>query len=251
MQECFKGAWWGFTCYSQSTTTVSKCISGRSSGKSCPSGCKAFLFTISGKEGAKMRKWLYVISIAIMVVGLIFYWIYTSGIVKQLQEENVGLSNTVSSLQAEIRVLTDEVTGLQADYDKLRSEYEVVVSGKYDVQLNEPTYEQVKESLLEMEGVKIEGNCVDRVKYVQDYFYDKGLQCYVVVTNYKGGFGHVTAAFNTEKGWVYVEPDGMQEIKIAVNRPYYIPMRAYSGKVGMTAQEFIEDNTVIQLVVIR
>ena len=93
---------------------------------------------------------------------------------------------------------------------------------------------------------------VEKTKRVQDYFFERGLQCYVVVSNYEGGFGHSTVAFNTkDKGWIHVEPDGMAEIKIAVNLPYYIPNRVYEGPVGMTAQQFAEDHTVIQLMILR
>jgi hypothetical protein len=122
---------------------------------------------------------------------------------------------------------------------------------KHDIELDNPAYEQVNLILQELKGIKIDGNCLDKTKYVQDYFYDKGLQCYVVISNYQGGFGHSTIAFNTEKGWVYVEPDGMIEIKIAKDLPYYIPMRTYEGPVGMTAQQFAEKNTVTQLIILR
>jgi len=203
-----------------------------------------------------MRKWLYVICIAVMVGALVFYYVYTSGLVKQLQADKEVMGQTIvelntkyAELQAKYDLLQSGYNVLQVKYDTLAQKYGVLVN--HTVALSEPTYEQVNKSLLEMKGVKIEGNCVDKVKYVQDHFYNDGLQCYVVVTNYKGGFGHATVAFNTDKGWVYVEPETMSEIKIAQDKPYYIPMRAYNSPVGMTAQQFIEDNTVTQLVVLR
>lgn len=121
----------------------------------------------------------------------------------------------------------------------------------HDINLDDPTYKQVVDNLAELKWVKIEGNCLDKTKYVQDYFYKKGLQCYVVVSNYKGGFGHSTVAFNTEKGWMYVEPERMAEIPIEVGKPYYIPMKVYNSKPDSTAQDFIEDNTVTQLIIFR
>jgi len=180
-----------------------------------------------------MKKWAYVICIAVIVGTLIFYYISTQALVNQLK-------NDIMVLKVELTLLQSENIKLQRELDDANS---------YNIKLNEPTYEQVKTILKELKSS--EGNCLDKTKYVQDAFYNKGLQCYIVISNYQGGFGHSTVAFNTEKGWIYVEPDGMIENKIAVDLPYYIPMRAYEGPVGMTAQEFAEKNTVIQLMILR
>lgn len=184
-----------------------------------------------------MRRWLYIISIVIMVVALILYFIYSSNLIEKLQEEKVVLNKSLNTLQVR--------------FDNLLINYSFLVNKNFTVELNEPTYEQVKVSLGEMKGSKLEGNCLDKTKYVQDHFYNEGLQCYVVISNYRGGFGHSTVAFNTEIGWVYVEPETMTEIKIAKDMPYYIPMRAYEGPVGMTARDFVEKNIVTQLVILR
>jgi hypothetical protein len=180
-----------------------------------------------------MKKCIYVICIAVIVGTLIFYYISTQSLVNQLKD-----SLTVSNMV---------VSDLQYEYSKLKQMYDSVPT--YNIKLNEPTYEQVKEVLKDLKA--LDGNCLDKTKYVQDAFYDKGLQCYIVISNYKGGFGHSTVAFNTEKGWIYVEPDGMEEIKIVKDMPYYIPNRVYEGPVGMTAQDFAEKNTVTQLMILR
>lgn len=157
----------------------------------------------------------------------------------------------ISELSDNQTRLVNELDTLNEEYAELSGKYNELVNKQFDIGLNNPTYEQVKILIGELKSVSIGGNCLDKVKYTQDCFFDKGLQCYVAISNYKGGFGHSTVAFNTDKGWVYVEPDGMMEIEIAKDMPYYIPYRAYDTPVGMTAQKFIEDNTVIQLVVFR
>lgn len=182
-----------------------------------------------------MIKWIICVFVMTAITAVIFFH----------QEMRIKeMVNYQVSLLDEYNVLFEQNGTLQGSIDRLQEKYKASA-------LDEPTYLQVKESLLEMKGVKIEGNCLDKVKYVQDYFYDKGLQCYVVVTNYKGGFGHATVAFNTEKGWIHVEPETMAEIRIAVDMPYYLPNRAYEGPVGMTAQQFAENHTVIQMMILR
>jgi hypothetical protein len=158
---------------------------------------------------------------------------------------------TLRQLRDDKAALSSSLSDLQAKYDELRTNYNILKDKHYDVELNNPTYEQVKISLQQMKGIKVEGNCLDKTKYVQDHFYNEGIQCYIVIANLKRGEGHAIVAFNTEQGWVYAEPDGMAEVKIAKDLPYYIPNRAYEGPVGMTAQGFSESMTVIQLIKMR
>ena len=72
-----------------------------------------------------MRKWLYVICIAVIVGVGIFYYLSTNGLVKQLQSDKVAL--------------TESLTELQAKYDVLQAKYDILINKHFDVELNNPT----------------------------------------------------------------------------------------------------------------
>jgi hypothetical protein len=164
-----------------------------------------------------MRKWLYVLSIAVIIGALIFYYISTQSLVNGLKADSLALIESLNKIQEK--------------YDAI------------DVKLNNPTYEQVKSGLVELKSAKVEGNCCNYAKCVQDYFYDKGLQCYIVISNRKNGDGHVSVAFDTDKGWIYAEPQVMAEYPIKEGESYYPP--------GVMMLGTAEDVKVTQLVIMR
>jgi len=177
-----------------------------------------------------MRKWLYVICIAVIVGVGIFYYLSTNGLVKQLQSDKVAL--------------TESLTELQAKYDVLQAKYDILINKHFDVELNNPTYAQVKEGLSELKGIKVDGNCCNYAKCTQDYFYNRGLQCYIVISNRKNGDGHVSVAFNTiDKGWIYAETQVMVEYPIKEGESYYPP--------GIMMIGTAEDVKVTQVVIMR
>jgi transcriptional antiterminator len=183
---------------------------------------------------------LLCVLIIVFVVG-VYNYVSNQKLINELSDNQTTLTNELNS---ERIVFTGKLNKLQVEYDSL-------LSKQYDIKLNEPTYKQVKDGLSELKGIKIEGNCIDLSKYVQNYFFDRGLQCYIVISNYQSKNGHMSVVFNCkDKGWVFVEPNGMLELPVVVGKPYYAGGAVFDTGY-ITAEQFVNSMTIIQSEVLR
>ena len=170
-----------------------------------------------------------VLVLTLIVVGL---YLYQDMRINELINSQIALIDERDSLIEDNEYLTVSLGNLQEDYNEI------------DIKLNEPTYGEVIQILKELNGLKVDGNCCNYSEYVQGYFYNNGLQCYIVITNFKGGDGHVSVALNTkDKGWVYVEPIVLGEYNPVMGKPY-LPL-------GLLSKGTVDDKVVTQLVVLR
>lgn len=126
------------------------------------------------------------------------------------------------------------------------SPVEIVVKpcATYDIQINEPSYDTVLSLIKEVP--QVEGNCCDKSKAIQNYFYDKGYQCYIVITNRANDDGHISVAFNTEQGWKYFEPETKLECPIALNEVWNPTNIVFIG-----SQSDPKNRVITQLTIMR
>ena len=110
--------------------------------------------------------------------------------------------------------------------------------------LRNPTVTQVNQILAEIDIEKVEGNCCDKSKYIQDYFYDRGYQCWIVVQNWQNGEGHISVSFQIgEDEWLDIEPSNLAECSVMKDKTYSPDRLILPGT--------IEDRIVIQFVRFR
>ena len=120
--------------------------------------------------------------------------------------------------------------GLQAELDKAFQTGQLA-GCKADIILNNPTYAELQQFLKDNQAlIKCEGNCVDHTRDLSEAAYNAGWSMYVVLLNAEEtGTGHVIGAFATkDKGIVFIEPQTLWEVKVAIGQDYALNFKEHN-----------------------